>query len=220
MGQFAPPKIMPACKDCAVFINGNECALNPARVAVSPDHWCSHFRAVSFNAISAAYKKAGEREVYEAFCALPDAGFSIEYKAACQQLVTAMNVSRVTLVDRLNRLVTRNLLEVFRRQDDQKKIIRYIVDPEADKRGEVAPIPYPEDKEVEMKLAPKPHRKWNWPDVVSVMPVNDAISFSDLARLCPKITRGPFARCLREAIGAGRVERTMDGKYRRVGNAT
>lgn len=207
---------MPNCKDCAVYVGG-ECALNPVRLAVAPEHWCSHFRSVTFNAISAAYKKASEREVYAAFCALPDAGFSCEYKQAVNQLLTVMNVSRVTLADRLNRLVTRNLLEVFRRQDDQKKIIRYIVDPEADKRGEVAPIPYPEE-EVEMKLAPKPHRKWNWPDVVAAMSPNAPVSFSDLARLCPKITRGPFARCLREAIAAGRVQRTEDGKYVRITN--
>jgi hypothetical protein len=208
---------MPACKDCAVYVN-NECAFNPVRVAVAPDHWCSHFRAITYNAISAAYKKASEREVYSAFCGLPDAGFSIEYKNAVNQLVTVMNVSRVTLTDRLNRLIVRGLLEVFRRQDDQKKIIRYIVDPEADKRGEVAPIPYPEDKEVEMKMAPKPHRKWNWPDVVAAMSPNAPVSFSELARLCPKITRGPFARCLREAIAAGRVERQADGRYNRLSN--
>jgi hypothetical protein len=207
---------MPTCQDCSAFIAGH-CALQPVRVPVDAGHWCAQWRTAEHNPIGARTRKASEEEVYRAFCALPDAGFSIDHKEAVRQLIVAVDCSRVTIADRLNRLVTRGLLEAFRRSEDKRKIIRFVVDPEADKRGAVAPMPFPAKAQETDETATRARfRKWHWQDIVAAMPLDRGLRFTDIATLFPKAGKGPLARCLREAVAAGRVTQNQEGKYVRT----
>jgi hypothetical protein len=207
---------MPTCQECSAFRDG-QCALNPVWVPVNAGHWCAQWRTAEHNPIGARTRKASEEQVYTAFCALDGAPFAIEYKEAVRQLVVAVEASRVTVAERLNRLVTRGLLEVFRRADDKKKIIRFVVDPEADKRGEVKPMPFPskasdEAQEQEQERFGR-YRKWHWPDIVAAMPIGQGLRFSEVSALFPKAGKGPLTRCLREAIQAGKVGQNEGGRY-------
>lgn len=196
------------CSTCKFYADSH-CRLNPTAISTTPDWFCHQWRNNAVMVYPSALKVT-DRQVFDAFAELPESGFCLALADAKEQLSARFGTCERTVEMRIKRLISLRYIEIVPVDWTKRVQIRYCVD-EKDTSGAIKPRPWDSDPSV-----PDSHgnKKWTKENVVSVMRADELLSFSDLARKLPEVSRGSFVRILGDALSCNAITKTAENLYR------
>jgi hypothetical protein len=201
------------CSTCKYYQSGI-CRLNPVSLTVEADHFCFQWRDAIASAVPSSLKVL-DKDLFTQFCVLPEAGFCVALADAKEKLASQLNVCERTVETRIKRLIHRGFIEILAVDWTKRKQIRFCVDPESEKSGEIKPKAWVDDLPGATPSSPAPsRRKWSSAQVVSVMVEGETVKFTEIAKRLPEMSRYAFARVLSDAVAANQITKTSQGLYR------